>query len=98
MATKTAALRFGPHLKELRVHCCQTSKESHGLREFVKKYYPDLKSSNPDLPILIRECSGVRPKIWARFEYGRELSSEVSNKGPEDVLQELQSLVSVKTK
>lgn len=26
-----------------------------------------LKKANPDFPILIRECSGVQPKLWARF-------------------------------
>lgn len=26
-----------------------------------------LKKANPDFPILIRECSGVQPKLWARY-------------------------------
>lgn len=27
----------------------------------------ELKKANPDLPILIRECSDVHPKLWARY-------------------------------
>lgn len=36
-------------------------------REFIDGNYVDLKKSNPKLPILIRECSGVRPVIFARY-------------------------------
>lgn len=27
----------------------------------------NLKKSNPEFPILIRECSGVQARIWARY-------------------------------
>ena len=37
------------------------------LREFVEKNYKELKTLNPKLPILIRECSGVEPQLWARY-------------------------------
>lgn len=36
-------------------------------REFVKKNYGDIKTRNPTLPVLIRECSGVEPQLWARY-------------------------------
>lgn len=36
-------------------------------REFVKKNYGDIKARNPSLPVLIRECSGVEPQLWARY-------------------------------
>lgn len=36
-------------------------------RNFVKDLYPQLKESNPKFPILIRECSGIQPKLWARY-------------------------------
>lgn len=29
--------------------------------------YKELKGSNPTLPILVRECAGVEPVLWARF-------------------------------
>lgn len=31
-----------------------------------------MKKNNPHTPILIREAMGVEPKVWARYEYGRE--------------------------
>ena len=61
--------------------------------EFVNKFYPEVKTHNPKLPILIRECSGVKPRIWARFEFGKESSLEASNKSPDDVMSELIRLV-----
>lgn len=27
----------------------------------------NLKRSNPDFPILVRECSGVQARVWARY-------------------------------
>lgn len=36
-------------------------------RDFIQKRYVELKKANPDLPILIRECSDVQPKLWARY-------------------------------
>ena len=36
-------------------------------RDFLEKYYIGLKKDNPKLPILVRECSGIQPKIYARF-------------------------------
>lgn len=37
------------------------------LREFVNKHYVQIKQANPKTPILIRECSGVQPRLWARY-------------------------------
>lgn len=37
------------------------------LRNFVINHYKELKGANPSLPILVRECAGVEPKLWARF-------------------------------
>lgn len=36
-------------------------------REFIQKQYPAIKSANPTLPILIREVSGIEPKLYARY-------------------------------
>ncbi|VDP08751.1 unnamed protein product [Soboliphyme baturini] len=84
MAAK-AVVRFGPHLKELRLHLCNSSASSKGLREFISKYYVDIKKNNPDLPILVRECDGISPKIWARFEYGKEKSMSVADVNSEQI-------------
>ncbi|KAI3939622.1 hypothetical protein MKX01_038577 [Papaver californicum] len=64
--------QLSKNLKELRVLFCQSSLASAQTREFVQKNYKDLKTLNPKLPILIRECSGVEPQLWARFDMGVE--------------------------
>lgn len=86
------AVKFVPKLKELRIHLCSRSESSKGVREFIQKSYVGLKKANPKFPILIRECSGVQPKIWARYEFGKEASSDVSNKSADQVLSELTNL------
>ncbi|CAM8901861.1 unnamed protein product [Rhodiola kirilowii] len=59
--------QISKNLKEIRVLFCQTSPASASAREFVQKNYKELKTLNPKLPILIRECSGTEPQLWARF-------------------------------
>ena len=36
-------------------------------RDFIETHYVPLKQNNPRFPILIRECSGVQPKVFARY-------------------------------
>lgn len=33
----------------------------------MHKNYKDLKVQNPAFPFLIRECSGIEAKVWARY-------------------------------
>ncbi|GKB14498.1 NADH dehydrogenase [ubiquinone] 1 alpha subcomplex subunit 2-like protein [Tanacetum coccineum] len=59
--------QLSKNIKELRVLFCQSSPTSSSTRAFVEKNYKDLKKANPKLPILIRECSGTEPQLWARY-------------------------------
>ena len=36
-------------------------------REFIQQHYIQVKQKNPRLPFLIRECSGVEPRLYARY-------------------------------
>ena len=36
-------------------------------RDFIEKHYVELKQQNPKFPILIRECSGIEPRIYGRY-------------------------------
>lgn len=56
----SAARQLSRHLKELRIHLCQTSSASAGAREFINTNYITLKTANPEFPILVRECSGIQ--------------------------------------
>ncbi|GMR49748.1 hypothetical protein PMAYCL1PPCAC_19943, partial [Pristionchus mayeri] len=58
-------------LRELRIHVCQKSSGC-GVRDFITKQYAPLKKANPNLPILVRECSGISPRVFARYEFGVE--------------------------
>jgi hypothetical protein len=41
-------------------------------RSFLVRAYPTMKAKNPQTPIMIREAMDVEPKVWARYEYGKE--------------------------
>ncbi|KAI0237396.1 NADH dehydrogenase [ubiquinone] 1 alpha subcomplex subunit 2 [Lamellibrachia satsuma] len=86
------AVKFGQHLKELRIHLCQKSAGSKGARDFLEQFYVPLKQSNPKFPILVRECSGIQPMIWARYDLGRELSVPVAGKSSKEVLSTVEML------
>ena len=86
------AVKFGKHLKELRIHLCQKSPTSQGVRDFVENYYVGIKQNNPKFPILIRECSGVQPKVYARYEFGREGSLPLSNMSKDQVMEAVKTL------
>ena len=81
------------NLREIRIHLCQTSESSNGVREFIERHYVDLKKQNPKFPFLIRECSGIEPRMHGRYEFGRESSISLSNLSSDQVLKELEDLV-----
>ncbi|KAK4018476.1 hypothetical protein OUZ56_000527 [Daphnia magna] len=90
------AVKILPHVKEIRIHLCQKSDASKGVRDFIEKHYIDLKKTNPATPILIRECSGVLPKVYARHEKGVEVNVSVSNLAAEKIHSVLEGLVQKK--
>ncbi|XP_041864862.1 NADH dehydrogenase [ubiquinone] 1 alpha subcomplex subunit 2 [Melanotaenia boesemani] len=80
------------NLREIRLHLCQTSVASKGARDFVEHNYVTLKKANPDFPILIRECSGVQARLWARYDLGKERSVAVDNMSADQITGALQTL------
>ncbi|KAF7997880.1 hypothetical protein HCN44_009278 [Aphidius gifuensis] len=91
-----AAVKFGSHLKELRILLCQTSKTSQGAREFIESQYVPLKMSNPKLPVLVRECSLIEPRLYARYEFGKESSVSLANLKSSEILDKVLQLASAK--
>ena len=102
----SAARQLSRHLKELRIHLCQTSSASKGAREFIQANYTTLKSANPEFPILIRECSGIqvanycwvlvlpysKPRVIGRYAFGREEKIILSDMSANEVDQAINSL------
>uniref|UniRef100_A0A8C0ATL3 NADH dehydrogenase [ubiquinone] 1 alpha subcomplex subunit 2 n=1 Tax=Buteo japonicus TaxID=224669 RepID=A0A8C0ATL3_9AVES len=64
--------------------------------DFIEQHYVTLKKANPDFPILIRECSGVQPKLWARYEFGKEKSVPLNNLTVDEVAKVLENIVKSK--
>eukprot|EP00308_Calcidiscus_leptoporus_P005786 CAMPEP_0119375386 /NCGR_PEP_ID=MMETSP1334-20130426/35501_1 /TAXON_ID=127549 /ORGANISM="Calcidiscus leptoporus, Strain RCC1130" /LENGTH=91 /DNA_ID=CAMNT_0007393683 /DNA_START=39 /DNA_END=314 /DNA_ORIENTATION=+ len=64
-------------LMELRVHMCQSSIASKGIRDFWLKNYKAVKSANMKLPILLREAAGAPAKLTAAYSGGKEQSISV---------------------
>ncbi|TMW41813.1 hypothetical protein DOY81_010754 [Sarcophaga bullata] len=88
----TRFTKMSPKLKELRIHLCQTGEASKGAREYVERFYPSLKKDNPELPILIRECSGVQPRLWARYALGKETSVPLTNQSAQDIQKQVEAV------
>ncbi|KAG8514476.1 NADH dehydrogenase [ubiquinone] 1 alpha subcomplex subunit 2 [Galemys pyrenaicus] len=91
-----AASRGVRALREIRIHLCQRSPSSQGVRDFIEKRYVELKKANPDLPILIRECSDVQPKLWARYAFGQENHVSLNNFSADQVMRALENAISGK--
>ncbi|KAH7845282.1 hypothetical protein Vadar_000308 [Vaccinium darrowii] len=83
------------NLKELRILFCQTSPASSSTRAFVENNYKDLKTLNPKLPILIRECTGTEPQLWARYDMGVERGIRLEGMTEPQILKSLEELVKV---
>uniref|UniRef100_A0A0D6R4M3 Ribosomal protein/NADH dehydrogenase domain-containing protein n=1 Tax=Araucaria cunninghamii TaxID=56994 RepID=A0A0D6R4M3_ARACU len=81
------------NLKELRIHLCQVSPSSAATRDFIRSNYKDLKTLNPKFPILIRECSGIEPRIWARYQYGIEKSVALDGLTEGQITKKVEELV-----
>jgi NADH dehydrogenase (ubiquinone) 1 alpha subcomplex subunit 2 len=52
-----------------------------------------LKTLNPSFPILIRECSGIEPRIWARYQYGVEKSVALDGLTADQITEKVKELV-----
>ncbi|RMY45423.1 hypothetical protein D0865_09921 [Hortaea werneckii] len=82
---------FSKALKELRFHHCQTSDHSNAIRRrrtdtssshdanrsFLTRAYPTMKHHNPHTPILIREAMNIQPRVFARYEFGKEKMADL---------------------
>ncbi|KAJ5557073.1 hypothetical protein N7513_002665 [Penicillium frequentans] len=69
---------FTKGLKELRFLFCQTSEQSAATRTFLNRAYPTMKKHNPHTPILMREASGTVPRVFARYDFGKETQEALS--------------------
>ncbi|KAI2604733.1 NADH dehydrogenase, alpha subcomplex, subunit 2 [Hypoxylon fragiforme] len=88
----SAKYAFTNTLKEVRFLFCHTGEGSAAVRSFITRAYPTMKKNNPQTPILIREASGILPKVYARYEFGKETSKSLeglTDKEIEDTVTQL---------
>ncbi|CAH8363108.1 unnamed protein product [Eruca vesicaria subsp. sativa] len=85
--------KISKSLKEVRILLCQSSPASSSTRTFVEKNYKELKTLNPKFPFLIRECSGIQPQMWARYDMGVERCLNLDGMSESQILKSLEDLV-----
>ncbi|KAL1977150.1 hypothetical protein VTN31DRAFT_9 [Thermomyces dupontii] len=89
----SAKYAFNASLKELRFLFCQTSPVSEATRSFLKRAYPTMKKNNPYVPILIREASGTEPRVFARYDFGKEKQESLSGLTDKEIEEKVTQLV-----
>ncbi len=52
-----------------------------------------MKASNPDFPLIVRECEGADPYVIARYSFGVEKTALVDNLDEKQVQQVVADLV-----
>ncbi|KAI0119766.1 NADH dehydrogenase, alpha subcomplex, subunit 2 [Daldinia grandis] len=88
---------FTKALKEVRFLFCQTGEGSAATRTFLNRAYPTMKKNNPFTPILIREASGTLPKVYARYEFGKEKSQSLEGLTDKQIEETVGQLVKSET-
>ncbi|KAJ5368066.1 NADH-ubiquinone oxidoreductase 10.5 kDa subunit [Penicillium cataractarum] len=86
---------FSKGLKELRFLFCQTSEQSAATRHvsFINRAYPTMKKHNPHTPILMREARGTEPRVFARYELGKETQAALSGLSDSQIEERITTLV-----
>ncbi|XP_062867387.1 NADH dehydrogenase [ubiquinone] 1 alpha subcomplex subunit 2 [Trichomycterus rosablanca] len=95
-AVRIIGSNLSKNLREIRLHFCQNQPSSQGVRDFVRDHYVTLKKANPEFPILIRECSGVQPRLWTRYAFGKEQKVALDNMTAEQVAKALENAANMK--
>ncbi|MCJ1296393.1 hypothetical protein MMC34_007959 [Xylographa carneopallida] len=52
-----------------------------------------MKKNNPHTPIMIREALGIEPKVFARYEYGKEKQVSLSGLSDKEIEDRVTNLV-----
>ncbi|KAF7870453.1 hypothetical protein EAF04_004197 [Stromatinia cepivora] len=89
----SAKYAFSQTLKEVRFLFCQTGAHSDATRSFLARTYPTMKKHNPNTPIMLREAAGTQPKVYARYEFGREVSEDLTGLSDKEIEEKVTGLV-----
>ncbi|KAF4628381.1 hypothetical protein G7Y89_g9775 [Cudoniella acicularis] len=89
----SAKYAFSQTLKEVRFLFCQTGEASGATRSFLTRAYPTMKKNNPQTPIMLREAAGIQPRVYARYEFGKEKSESLAGLSDKQIEEKVTSLV-----
>ncbi|MCJ1238108.1 hypothetical protein MMC14_006097 [Varicellaria rhodocarpa] len=84
---------FVKSLKEVRFLFCQTSEHSAATRSFLTRAYPTMKKNNPHTPIMLREAMGIEPRVFARYELGKEKQESLAGLNDKEIEDRVTGLV-----
>ncbi|KAJ5110055.1 NADH-ubiquinone oxidoreductase 10.5 kDa subunit [Penicillium argentinense] len=62
-------------------------------RSFINRAYPTMKKHNPHTPILMREASGTQPRVFARYELGKEKQEALAGLTDSQIEERITNLV-----
>ncbi|KAJ5600509.1 NADH-ubiquinone oxidoreductase 10.5 kDa subunit [Penicillium hetheringtonii] len=63
------------------------------IRSFINRAYPTMKKHNPHTPIMMREASGTEPRVFARYEFGKEKNEALSGLSDFQIEERITNLV-----
>ncbi|KAI9670930.1 MAG: hypothetical protein M1817_003815 [Caeruleum heppii] len=84
---------FTQSLREVRFLFCQTSDHSSATRSFLTRAYPTMKKNNPHTPIMMREALGVEPRVFARYDMGKEKQESLAGLSDKEIEDRVTGLV-----
>ncbi|CAJ2504548.1 Uu.00g119420.m01.CDS01 [Anthostomella pinea] len=84
---------FTKTLREVRFAFCPTGQSSTALKTFLTRAYPTMKKNNAHTPILLREATGTLPKVYARYEFGKEKSQSLEGLSDKQIEEAVTTLV-----
>jgi len=79
-------------IHEIRLVYCPQSASSKGMRDFIQKEYPDLKTLNPALPIYVRPSENASPFIAVRYDRGVYQKRSTADLSPAQISTSLKEL------
>ncbi|PGH10551.1 hypothetical protein AJ80_07497 [Polytolypa hystricis UAMH7299] len=89
----SARYAFSKSLKEVRFLFCHTSSHSDATRVFLKRAYPTMKRNNPFTPVLMREALDIEPRVFARYEFGKERQESLAGLTQKEIEAKVTDLV-----
>uniref|UniRef100_A0A8C9GXP9 Uncharacterized protein n=1 Tax=Piliocolobus tephrosceles TaxID=591936 RepID=A0A8C9GXP9_9PRIM len=75
---------------EVRIHLCQCSPGSQGLHGETRR---ESEKTNPNLPILTRECPNLQPELWNHHTFGKEKNVSWYSFSPDQATRSLENIL-----